>query len=175
MSYCVYKHTFPNGKIYIGITSIKPEKRWRYGKGYKHNQFLTDAVLKYGWDNVKHDILYSGLTKEEAEQKEIELITKHHATNRKFGYNLDNGGNCIGKHSEATRLKISQNQDPEKLRRKKVIQCDLNNNFIKEYRGLREAERETGIPHQNISMCCRKNKYAQTGGYIWYFKEDFKK
>lgn len=28
MNYSVYKHTAPNGKIYIGITSMKPENRW---------------------------------------------------------------------------------------------------------------------------------------------------
>ena len=175
MSYCVYKHTFPNGKVYIGITCQRPKKRWRNGKAYEHNPFITNAIHKYGWENVRHDILYTGLTKEEAEEKEIDLILEYDSVNRANGYNLDYGGNHAGKHSEATRLKISQNQDPEKLRRKKVIQCDLNNNFLKEYKGLREAERETGIPHQNISMCCRKNKYYQSGGYIWYFEEDYKK
>ena len=115
------------------------------------------------------------MTKEEAEQKEIDLILEYDSVNRANGYNLDYGGNSVGKHSEATRLKIRQNQNPEKLRRKKVIQCDLNNNFIKEYLGLREAERETGIPHQNISMCCRKNKYSQCGGYVWYYKDYYEK
>ena len=26
----VYKHTSPSGKVYIGITSNSPEKRWIY-------------------------------------------------------------------------------------------------------------------------------------------------
>lgn len=26
--YCVYKHTSPNGKVYIGITKKKPNDRW---------------------------------------------------------------------------------------------------------------------------------------------------
>lgn len=33
--YKVYKHTFPNGKKYIGITKLTVENRWRSGKGYK--------------------------------------------------------------------------------------------------------------------------------------------
>lgn len=33
-NYTVYKHTFPNGKIYIGITKQAPSKRWRNGTGY---------------------------------------------------------------------------------------------------------------------------------------------
>ena len=26
--FCVYKHTTPSGKVYIGITSRKPKERW---------------------------------------------------------------------------------------------------------------------------------------------------
>ena len=32
MEYTVYKHTCPNGKIYIGITSMPVEKRWDSGR-----------------------------------------------------------------------------------------------------------------------------------------------
>lgn len=35
MKYVVYKHTCPNGKVYIGITSQKPEHRWKKGKTFK--------------------------------------------------------------------------------------------------------------------------------------------
>lgn len=31
--YSVYKHTAPNGKVYIGITGKDPEKRWLNGGG----------------------------------------------------------------------------------------------------------------------------------------------
>lgn len=33
--YCVYKHTFPNNKVYIRNTSVNPVKRWENGYGYK--------------------------------------------------------------------------------------------------------------------------------------------
>lgn len=63
--YYVYKHTFPNGKVYIGITSQKPENRWNSGKGYlrkingKYAQpLMANAVIKHGWDNIKHEILW---------------------------------------------------------------------------------------------------------------------
>lgn len=32
MGYSVYKLTSPNGKVYIGITSKKPEYKWAYKK-----------------------------------------------------------------------------------------------------------------------------------------------
>lgn len=91
-NYCVYKHTSPTNKIYIGITSRKPAYRWENGKGYRHNDYFTNAIKKYGWDNFKHEILFSDLTKEEACQKEIELIKLYKSNDKNFGYNLSSGG-----------------------------------------------------------------------------------
>lgn len=107
-NYTVYMHTFPNGKRYIGITCQEVHKRWKNGYGYKHNSFLKNAIQKYGWENAKHEILYENLTKEEAEQKEIELIALYKSNQREYGYNIENGGNHNGKHSEETKRKISE-------------------------------------------------------------------
>lgn len=108
MSYSVYKHTFPNGKVYIGITSLQPEKRWIKGKGYKTQSLIYNAINKYGWSNIKHEILYSELTKKEAEQKEIELILFYKSNDSEFGYNIANGGNSQGMHSELSKSKMSE-------------------------------------------------------------------
>ena len=40
-NYCVYKHTSPSGKVYIGQTSINPLDRWQNGKGYKKQAFYN--------------------------------------------------------------------------------------------------------------------------------------
>ena len=105
--YCVYKHTSPNGKVYIGITKQYPLNRWHNGYGYRSNPYFFKAIIKYGWDNFKHEILFDGLTKLEAESKEIELIAKYKSNHYLYGYNLDNGGNCIGSFSEEHKRKIS--------------------------------------------------------------------
>lgn len=105
--YTVYMHTSPSGKRYIGITSTSVEERWRNGDGYK-TQIFYRAIKKYGFENFQHDILFENLTKEEAEQKEIELIKKYNTTNKKYGYNVANGGNCVGTVSEETKRKISE-------------------------------------------------------------------
>ena len=57
MKYCVYRHTSPSGKVYIGQTCLKPEYRWRNGKGYKTQILFYRAIKKYGWDNISHQII----------------------------------------------------------------------------------------------------------------------
>jgi group I intron endonuclease len=106
--YIVYKHTCPNGKVYIGITRNNPLARWNGGHGYRNNKHFYNAICKYGWENIQHEILFDDLTKEEAEQKEIELIALHRSNNAKYGYNHENGGNSTGKMSEETKHKISE-------------------------------------------------------------------
>ena len=97
--YCVYMHKNKiNGKVYIGVTSLKPEHRWESGgKGYENNIHFTRAIQKYGWDEgFEHVILHDGLSKFEAMQKEIELISFYDSTNNHKGYNISPGGNLRG-------------------------------------------------------------------------------
>ena len=91
--YFVYKHTVPNGKVYIGITCSKSvELRWFGGMGYSQNHAFYEDIKKYGWDNILHEILYHDLSPKEARNIEIELIKQYNATDSRYGYNLDDGG-----------------------------------------------------------------------------------
>jgi group I intron endonuclease len=106
--FCVYRHTSPSGKVYIGVTSQNILARWRNGKGYPQNRHFTSAIEKYGWDNFRHEILFSDLPKDEAFAKEIELIQFHRSNNPDYGYNQSSGGEyaTTGWHpSEETRKK----------------------------------------------------------------------
>ena len=107
MKYSVYLHTNKtNGKKYIGITSQKNvERRWSNGAGYKKQKRFYCAIQSYGWDGFTHEILYSGLTKEQAEAKEEELILLHRSNDLNFGYNIENGGRTH-KISEAQKQKL---------------------------------------------------------------------
>lgn len=118
--FIVYCHTnLINGKKYIGITSQTPEQRFRNGKGYKNSKHFYNSIQKYGWDSFAHEILYSNLTKEEACQKEIELIAEYNTQNPDFGYNIAPGGQCcIGEdnpwygkhHTEEAKRKMSMSR-----------------------------------------------------------------
>ena len=104
-NYYVYLHTNKvNGKVYIGITSLKPEQRWANGRGYK-GQHFSNAIKKYGWDEFEHEVLYSGLSKAQAKVLEVSLIHFYKSTNPKYGYNVSEGGDII---SEETKAKLSE-------------------------------------------------------------------
>ena len=106
--YIVYNHTNKiNNKIYIGITTQKPNDRWRSGYGYIGNQHFFRAIKKYGWDNFNHEILYENLEENEALEKEKELIQFYNSNNSEFGYNKDNGGR-IGKMTPESIEKVRQ-------------------------------------------------------------------
>ena len=106
MGYLVYKHVAPNGKVYIGITSQSAEERWRNGRGYRNCPLFHNAICKYGWDNISHEILFDGLSKEDAEQKEIDLIVSYKSNNPEYGYNIDSGGCAPCERTAETRKKI---------------------------------------------------------------------
>lgn len=91
-NFCVYKHTTPSGKVYIGITSMNPLKRWKNGKGYELCTAFNRAIQKYGWENIKHEIVLSDLNKETACAEEQRLICMYDSTNPERGYNLTSGG-----------------------------------------------------------------------------------
>lgn len=90
--YCVYKHTCPKGKVYIGITKRKPQRRWKGGRGYESNRYFFRAIQKYGWDNFKHEILETNLTQAEASERERYFIKLYNSTDPECGYNIEAGG-----------------------------------------------------------------------------------
>lgn len=125
-NYCVYMHKNKiNNKVYIGLTN-DTKNRWRAnGKGYKNYENdnprpFYNAIKKYGWDNFEQIILSDNLSYEEACEEEIKHIRKHKSTQKKYGYNVSEGGNggriykvhpkgMLGKsHSQETRIQQSK-------------------------------------------------------------------
>ena len=92
--YTVYCHVCPDGTMYFGCTCQIPENRWgKNGSGYScRKQPFYEAIQKFGWDNIKHEIISDGLSKENGYALEKELITKYKTTDKKYGWNCADGG-----------------------------------------------------------------------------------
>ena len=154
--YTVYQHKNKiNGKVYIGITSQKPEQRWRNGEGYKSSPHFYSAIQKYGWDNFEHNILFVELTKEQACLKEQELIKEFNSMNREYGYNSTSGGDVFVMNEE-TKQKISQaligNQNNlghscSEEKKKKISEAQKGREFTEEHKQkLSEAAKNRHVP-----------------------------
>lgn len=89
-------------------------RRWCGGLGYATQPLMGRAVAKFGWENVEHEVISSGMTKAEAEEVEISLIAQYRSDNPLYGYNVEHGGACTGTHSEETKRKIGEAQKGEK-------------------------------------------------------------
>ena len=181
----LYKHTFPNGKVYIGITSQDVKDRWRKnGEGYIGQPIMERAIKKYGWENIKHEILLENLSKEEAGKKESEYIEKYHSYYKDPlgpGYNMTKGGegmvltdwnlflklyregktfNEISQITGSSKTTISNaihKLDPTIpiIHNVKVNQFDLEGNYIKTYNSCADAEKELNISSGAISKATR--------------------
>lgn len=88
------------------------------------------------------------------------------------------------KHSEETKEKLSKINKGKKMSEdikkkisesnkgngKKIIQLDINYNFIKEWNSQTEIKRELGV---NAGRVCRGER-KKCLGCIWVFKSDYK-
>lgn len=99
-AYCIYIHKHKvNGKVYVGMSN-NVARRWKFnGLEYKpsekekQNRPFWNAIKKYGFDAFEHIIIETGLTFEEAIEKEKHYIQLYNAIDKKFGYNVSPGGN----------------------------------------------------------------------------------
>lgn len=85
-NYKVYVHIFPDGKRYVGCTGTPLKTRWNGGMGYE-GQPVFSAILRYGWNNVRHYILIENLAKEDALLYESAFIRGWKTYTKSKGYN----------------------------------------------------------------------------------------
>ena len=111
--YCVYKHTSPSGKSYIGQTCNYIKRNKRHIKNNDCPNFYN-AIQKYGWNTFIHEILFENLTLVEANSLEEWCIREHNTLNPN-GYNLTIGG-----------LNHSKKRTPESIQ--KGLDTKLKNN-----------------------------------------------
>lgn len=93
----LYRLTFPNGKSYIGATTIGAETRLAHHRIQARRRaprFPVHCALKKYGPAVVLDVLGSFETREQAFAAEIEAIEKH-GTRCPDGYNMTDGGDGV--------------------------------------------------------------------------------
>lgn len=146
MGWCIYKHTNKiNGKVYIGQTCQRPERRWLNGKGYEGSPKFWPAIVEFGWDNFTHEIIVGNIgTQQEANELEQRYIAEYNSY--EDGYNATLGGT---------------------FEEKEVI-C-IEDLII--YNSLLECARVNNLSTQNLSQNCCKNHRSLKGKHYAYLSE----
>ena len=180
--YKVYKYTFPNGMIYIGMTSQSIQHRRNCG--YQHNARMKAVTKRYGWKAVKTEVLCDNLSLEEASKKEQEYIEQFNATEENVGYNISKGGKASyygAKHTEGYKKRMSDlykgkpftKEHRENMAKahakeyKPVVMRTLNGELVACFNSLTEAASYVGGYKANISRVCQSQKPYK--GYLWEF------
>lgn len=186
--YKVYAHiNIINGKVYIGQTSQKLERRWRDGRGYLTGVF-SRAIKRYGWDNFNHIILHTNLTKEQANYFETLYIKFYKAIS--LSYNITDGGEgTIGDHTPKTeehrrkignalRGKPKSEEAKSKMRANHhhsldtvIYKYSKDGMYICKYDTIVLAAKDNNVAPTHISRCA-KGKRPSAGGYVWKYVKD---
>ena len=88
--YYIYKHTSPSGKSYIGQTNNIDRRALEHRFACTSTAF-RNAIIKYGWDKFRHEILYVCFDIDESNRAEQLFILEHNSL-APLGYNLRSGG-----------------------------------------------------------------------------------
>lgn len=182
----IYIFKFPNNKVYIGQSWNIKERIWKHKSDINIkrniNHPLYNAIRKYGWVNIRKEIIVSGLTtQDQLDFYERFWINLYDSRNKRyFGYNIESGGVRNKPHSKETKRKISLRlkkimRDPnERMKRtgfnlKPILQFDTFGNFVMEFKSIIEAGRYYGIYASNINKVCKGYKYSYKNS-IWKYK-----
>lgn len=161
---------------YIEINAIKSTEKWLSDSFYNELKELFE-LDNIKWDKVFKRCLVSNvinannLWEEYKNAKEIAKKLKlSYSTILKYLkigelYNLS----TYSLEKQKKQQLINLNKESVKSNIKKVIQYNLNGDFMQEFSSLQEADKHTGVSFSNISSCAR-GVTKTAGNFIWGYK-----
>ena len=136
--YCVYKHLFPDERIYIGITSSSPWHSWTTGTKYQRQQTMRKAIESIGgydvflhecdhyyfnadnqWVKMEGPVSFyeaNLFSEEEAKRLKRSFIEEYDAMNPNTGLNCTSGALNGFIYSETAKERQSQTKTGENSR-----------------------------------------------------------
>jgi len=144
-----------NDKVYIGETgNIKRRRKDHIGlalsKGYfkkVKQQLIHKAINKYGIDNFEFSIIDQFDNFDDAMTAEIRYIKQYKSKNRKYGYNLTDGGEGF------------INSPNKKLSKKQVVQ--LIKDYVNQDISMKKLSIRYNISRDSVHKILTKQNYYQ--------------
>lgn len=164
-----------DGKVYIGQTTYGFNKRYSLGQWWvkTHNNYLKNSAKYYGHNNfIVNEFLDVAFSKEELNLKEKMWISYYKSSNKKYGYNMNSGGDSPTMNEE-TKKKITISRlgfDPE----------DFTENIVNYYKNgdtITDIGAKIGVDESVIRKILVKNNISikTSGEFTFGFKlEDYK-
>ena len=189
--YCVYMHILPEGLVYIGKTSRKPEIRWASGNGYRGQKDIYDLIAYHGVHNffsfIEHYILSreevwikwesslpyemtNVFSYEEANLLEKQLISIYDSMNPGKGLNRNSGGDsefyvssiAIQRNREAHVGLYDGEKNPFWGMKHSTETKQLLSNLAK----LRTGKKNPFFGRKHTEEAKEKNREAHLGKYV---------
>lgn len=176
----IYVHISPENHIYIGQT-VNIKARW-FRSAYRANPYFQNVINKFGWNNLEHKVIASGLSHEDANVMEIALIKRYRNDPKYKVLNLTEGGlghkgydfpdeskNKLSKMMVG-RVKITNGVEDKMVFESDTIQYIERGWWRGTCRKLNEQQRQdivrrqTGVKHSETR---RKNNSITQRQFIW--------
>lgn len=77
---------------------------------YGKDTVFYKAILKYGWDNIEHEILYSNCSEEEAKSLEVSLIAYYKELGISYNMTIGGDGHNFGKESKTAEYRTESSR-----------------------------------------------------------------
>lgn len=165
----VYKITSPKGRIYIGSTFRKVEKRWSFYKNLtcKEQPIIYNSLVKYGPENHVFEVIWEGPVEDMLRMERI-LGEQYNVLDPKKGLNcaLPGYDDKIAIYSEQSltgRMKESL--------RKEVYMYDFYGNYIKSFPSTMIAAEYLNSESSEISDSCSDGRTTVKGYIFTYYKD----
>lgn len=176
-----------NHKVYIGLSSNIRNRfnyhRYALRNNIHTNRFLQDDWNIYGEDNFVFNIIEE-CPEDLLSEKEIELISEYNATNRKYGYNILQGGGfpdmteeikqriskshkgktvppqTVQKFANAQIGKVMTEESRKKMSESKkkiqkpILQFDVSGNLVERWESSNHISVALKIDTKSIRECC---------------------
>lgn len=158
-----------NGKRYIGSSKSIRKRLWKHRSLLRHNkhenEHFQNAWNKYGEDKFVYSVL---------EECDIDCLLdreQYYIDTLKPEYNIDTSTKhehlnpeTVNKIQKARRKQIETGE--YNFCYKEIHQYDLDGNYIKSYKSIKEATVSTGICYSTIDRFLN-GKYKKGGGFLW--------